>query len=74
MNTTVPWYTSKTIWGALLAIVSALLPVINHNWQLLPADQETLANALGAIGAAAGGVLSIIGRVTATGTIGTPPS
>lgn len=63
-----PWYTSKTVWGGAVALLGGVAGMFGY--VLAPEDQETLTGLLTAVGAAAGGILSIIGRVTATRRIG----
>lgn len=62
-----PWYYSKTVWGAVLAIVASLLRMLG--FELGAADQSAMADALVSIAGAAGGLLAIYGRVTANAAI-----
>ncbi|MFN7011130.1 MAG: hypothetical protein ACK4PN_13955 [Allorhizobium sp.] len=62
-----PWYQSKTVWGALIAIAAPLLKQAGVELGL--AEQANLADALTTIVGALGGVLAIYGRVTAKGPI-----
>jgi len=61
------WYHSKTVWGALLAIVASLLKM--RGFEVSAADQSAIADALVSIVGAAGGLLAIYGRVTASAVI-----
>lgn len=59
-----PWYQSKTVWGALIAAGAPLLKHFGLEFGL--AEQGDLADALAALAGAAGGMLAVYGRVTAT--------
>lgn len=73
MDDTKSWLASRTIWGALLAIIAPLLGRYGYHIDAaLQADVVTLILTL--IGAG-GGVIAIIGRIKATKAIGsTSPS
>lgn len=62
------WYTSKGVWGGLIAFLSILLGVFGYN--LSPEEGEQLVLALTALGGAVGSVLSIYGRVKAKERVG----
>lgn len=61
------WYNSKTVWGALIAIVASVLQM--KGIDLGAADQSSIADALVSIAGAAGGLLAVYGRVTASAAI-----
>jgi hypothetical protein len=62
------WWQSRTVWGAVLAILAPLLA--KYGYAIDPALQADLVTAILTVFGAAGGVLAIIGRVKATKTIG----
>lgn len=62
------WYLSKTVWGALVAIVASLLSGIGFE---LGADaQGELADDLVSLAGAIGGLIAIYGRLTAEKRLG----
>ena len=63
-----PWYQSRVTWGAVVAILSGVLPIAGVT--LDPDDQATLFAALMGIGSAAGGFLALYGRWKAKRPIG----
>ena len=63
-----PWWQSRTLWGAIVTIVSAGLGLAGLD--LGDADREALIGLLTSLGAAAGGVIAIVGRITAKDRIG----
>lgn len=69
MDQSKPWYTSTTIWGSIIAVVSPLIGLLFH-LNLTSADSAALADALAGIGAGAGGLVAVYGRLSATTTIG----
>jgi hypothetical protein len=64
---TKPWYASKTIWGAIVTIVSLLLSLkgiqIDEKTKQLLIDQGTAA--VTALGAFIGSLMAIYGRIRA---------
>ena len=48
---------SKTIWGALIALLAGALSLLGY--QLAPADQAELVNLASGLGAAVGGAVAI---------------
>ncbi len=62
-----PWYLSKTIWGALIAVVASLLGALGVRIGL--GDQQQIADAMVQLVTAGGSLLAIYGRLTATETI-----
>ncbi|MGG7518523.1 hypothetical protein ACQ3G6_11610 [Allorhizobium undicola] len=63
MNETKPWYVSRTVWGALVAIAAAGLHMSGID--LAVADQAALSDQLVALAGAAGGLLALYGRLRA---------
>ena len=63
-----PWWQSRTLWGAVVTIVSATLGLLGYD--LAEADREALSGALTSLGAALGGLIAIVGRLKATNRIG----
>ncbi len=61
------WTQSKTIWGAILAILASLAGVYDININDLARDEMT--NAILQITAGAGALVAIYGRLTATDII-----
>jgi hypothetical protein len=62
------WYLSKTVWGALIAILASLLPAMGAE---LGADaQSQLADNLVSLAGAIGGLIAIYGRLTAEKRVG----
>ena len=64
---TKPWYASKTIWGAIVTILSLLLSLkgikIDEQTKQLLIDQGTAM--VTAVGAFVGSILAIYGRIKA---------
>ena len=59
-----PWYTSKTIWGALVAILATLASMMGFD---LDSDaQADLVEAALQLVTAAGALVAIFGRLVAT--------
>ena len=64
MLETKPWYQSKTIWGALIAMAA---PLARHVGLDLPlADQAELADLMTVLAGTFGALLALYGRLTAT--------
>ncbi len=63
-----PWWQSKTLWGAIVAIASSALGLAGL--ELGEADAETLTGLLTSLGAALGGIVAIVGRLKAKSRIG----
>ncbi len=57
-------FASKTIWGAVIALLAGGLSLLGY--QLAPADQAELVNLASGLGAALGGAVAIYGRVVAS--------
>ena len=62
------WLASKTIWGAVIAVVSGVSGILGHN--IAAPEQAVLVDSLTAIGTALGGILAVYGRVKAEKSIG----
>ncbi len=62
-------FTSKTFWGALVAVLAGALSMFGY--QIGPADQAELVNSVSGLAAAAGGLVAIYGRIVASKRIGT---
>lgn len=63
-----PWYQSKTVWGALIAMAAPLLR--GAGLDLAGSDQAVLADALVTLAGTFGGLLALYGRLTATKGVG----
>lgn len=63
-----PWYQSKTVWGALIAIAAPL--VGRAGLDVGGAEQAEIAEALTTLAGTLGGLLALYGRLTATKGVG----
>lgn len=63
MNDTKAWHQSKTIWGALVAILASVLQAAGA--PLEPGMERDLVEALTTLAGAAGGLFAIYGRLSA---------
>lgn len=63
-----PWWQSKTLWGAIVTLVSSALGLAGLD--IGDADRQALAELLTSLGAALGGVVAIAGRIAAKHRIG----
>lgn len=63
-----PWWQSKTLWGAIVTIGSAVLGL--SGLDLGETDREALTGLLTSLGAAIGGMIAIFGRIKAKNRIG----
>lgn len=61
-------FTSKTVWGGIIAVAAGLAGVFGYS--VSPADQVQAIDALSGVAAAVGGIVAIFGRVKATKKIG----
>ncbi|KQV43509.1 MULTISPECIES: hypothetical protein [unclassified Rhizobium] len=57
------WYRSKTVWGALVAVIASCARLAGL--EIGTEDQQLAIDALTTIAAAAGGLIAIYGRVSA---------
>lgn len=64
MLDTKPWYQSKTIWGALIAMAAPLTRYVGLDLPL--AEQAELADLLTVLASTFGALLALYGRLTAT--------
>lgn len=63
-----PWYQSKTVWGALIAIAAPLLG--RAGLELGGPEQAEIAEAMTTLAGTVGGLLALYGRLTATKGVG----
>ncbi|MBB1248271.1 hypothetical protein [Rhizobium sp. G21] len=63
MDDTKAWHQSKTVWGALVAILASVLQAAGS--PLAPGMEHDLVEALTTLAGAAGGLLAIYGRLSA---------
>ena len=61
------WWESKTVWGGIIAVLSAIAGAFGY--AVSPDMQAELASNVTAIGGAVGGVLAVYGRVKATKSV-----
>ncbi|HSV28624.1 MAG TPA: hypothetical protein VLL76_03670 [Candidatus Omnitrophota bacterium] len=66
-----PWYTSRAIWGGILAMLAPVLALAGY--QVTEADQHEIINLLVAVAEAVAGMMAIVGRVGATSVIKRKP-
>lgn len=64
MNDVKNWYQSRTVWGALIAILASLAHAIGV--EVTAGDQAELADLLVAAVGAAGGLMALVGRISAS--------
>lgn len=62
------WYESKAVWGGIISVASIAGGAFGYT--VSDGDQEQLATAFAGAGATFGAVLSIVGRIKATHSIG----
>lgn len=68
MTDTKPWYLSRTIWAALVTILTAGLGLLGVS--LADVDQNTLVDALLQAVTAVAGLVALVGRLSARSKIG----
>lgn len=68
MDDSKPWYASKTLWGAALAVVSGFVPVAGTVLNI-PGVHDGAVDLLSGLGSSIGGALAAYGRVRATQSI-----
>jgi hypothetical protein len=61
-------FSSKTFWGAFVAILAGALSLFGYH--LAEADQVELINSISGLAASAGGLIAIYGRIVASKRIG----
>lgn len=67
MDSTKPWYQSRTIWGALIAVFAPLFTISGFD---LPAGLHgELADGLMTVAGGIGGLIALYGRLSATRAI-----
>lgn len=62
-----PWYLSKTVWGAVIAILASALNLGGYELGVL--EQGQLIDGLVALAGSVGGIVAIYGRVVANHSI-----
>ena len=62
------WYLSKTVWGALVAILAGLLPAMGLEFDA--GAQSQLADDFVSLVGAVGGLIAVYGRLTAEKRLG----
>lgn len=68
MDEVKPWYTSKTIWGSVLSVVSGLVPIAGTVLNI-PGVHDGAVDLLSGLGASIGGAVAAYGRVNATAQV-----
>ncbi|MEQ8480007.1 MAG: hypothetical protein RIC18_05050 [Hoeflea sp.] len=68
MDTTKPWWKSKTLWGAFVTLVAAALGLAGID--LADTEREALTEMMASLGAALGGLIALVGRISARSRIG----
>lgn len=58
------WYTSKTVWGSIIAVVAGIAGAFG--FQLDIAGQEVITSAIVSLVGLAGGLIALWGRLRAT--------
>lgn len=64
MTDSKPWYLSKTVWGAAVAVAASLAGLAGID--ITGADQATIADSALQIASAAGALVAIFGRLAAS--------
>lgn len=70
MDGTKPWYTSKAVWGGVVAALAGVASLTGVS--LGVEDQDALVEVILALVSAVGGAIAVYGRVTAAKTVGKP--
>lgn len=65
---TKPWYASKGVIGGVVAVLAGISALFGYS--VSAADQASLIELLAGLAGTAGGLLAIVGRVTAKQAIG----
>lgn len=61
------WYSSRTIWGGIIAVGAAIAGAFGYT--VSDVDQSQLMEIVSTVAAALGGVVAIWGRITASKSI-----
>lgn len=67
MNDSKPWYLSRTVWGALIAIAASITSTFGFT--LSEADQNQIAETVLQIVGAFGALFALYGRLSASQTL-----
>jgi hypothetical protein len=74
MDETKNWYTSKGVWGGvvtmILGIVTMILGIVAASGTDLSAEQGAITDLLVQAGVVVGGLIAMVGRLTAKSKIG----
>jgi hypothetical protein len=68
MNDIKAWYSSRTVWGGLVAIAGACAALFGR--EIRPDEAAGLVEGLAALASAGGGLLAIFGRIAARKRLG----
>jgi hypothetical protein len=68
MESSKPWYLSRTVWASLVTVAAAVGGLMGMS--IAASDQALMTEALLQIVTAVGGVIAILGRLSATEKIG----
>jgi hypothetical protein len=68
MNDVKAWYQSRTVWGALIAILASLANAAGI--EITAGDEDELADLIVAAVGTAGGLIALFGRVSARRRVG----
>jgi hypothetical protein len=63
MQTSLPWYRSKIIIGAIISITTKVLVVSGLVSQIAPEDSEALTNLLVLLGGGVGDLMALVARL-----------
>lgn len=58
------WYASKGVWGAVVVIIAMVAKLLGY--EIGDADQAALVDGISNIAVAVGGLVALVGRVTAS--------
>jgi hypothetical protein len=64
-----PWYQSKTVWAAVVAVVATVLGTV-YKWNIGEAEQAQLVDAIMVVVDIIAGAVVVIGRTNAQGPLG----
>jgi len=68
MESSKPWYLSRTVWASLVTVAAAVGGLMGMS--IAASDQALMTEALLQIVTAGGGVIAVLGRLSATTKIG----